>query len=186
MNLYLLLLAISLLSLSLQWPALHELTLWHASAIEQGQWWRILTGNLAHTNFSHWVMNIAALWLICFVFKPNARQLLLPLTLVSLAVGVMIFASDIQIYLGLSGALHGLFTYYALNEAIFGRRSSWLLVLGVIGKVGWEWEFGASASTAELIGAPVATQAHLAGVISGLLLSLIQCRLAKIRASQTP
>ncbi|TXZ86026.1 rhombosortase, partial [Vibrio cholerae] len=28
MNLYLLLLAISLLSLSLQWPPLHELTLW--------------------------------------------------------------------------------------------------------------------------------------------------------------
>ncbi|EGR4141049.1 rhombosortase [Vibrio cholerae] len=173
MNLYLLLLAISLLSLSLQWPPLHELTLWHFSAIEQGQWWRILTGNFAHTNFAHWAMNLAALWIISFVFKPTARQLLIPLLLTSLAVGVMILTSDMQSYVGLSGTLHGLFAYYALNEALNGRRSSWLLVLGVIGKVAWEQWFGASASTAELIGARVATEAHLAGLVGGLLLSIM-------------
>ncbi|MEH0390172.1 rhombosortase [Vibrio mimicus] len=171
MNLYLLLLAISLLSLSLQWPPLHELTLWHFSAIEQGQWWRILTGNFAHTNFAHWAMNLAALWIISFVFKPTARQLLISLVLISLAVGVMILASDMQFYVGLSGSLHGLFAYYALNEALNERRSSWLLVLGIIGKVGWEQWFGASASTAELIGARIATEAHLAGLVSGLVLA---------------
>ncbi len=76
-----------------------------------------------------------------------------------------------QFYVGLSGTLHGLFAYYALNEALNGRRSSWLLVLGVIGKVGWEQWFGASASTAELIGARIATEAHLAGLVGGLLLA---------------
>ncbi|EPP5680011.1 rhombosortase [Vibrio cholerae] len=179
MNLYLLLLAISLLSLSLQWPPLHELTLWHFSAIEQGQWWRILTGNFAHTNFAHWAMNLAALWIISFVFKPTARQLLIPLLLTSLAVGVMILASDMQSYVGLSGTLHGLFAYYALNEALNGRRSSWLLVLGVVGKVAWEQRFGASASTAELIGARVATEAHLAGLVSGVLLAAGHCFLRR-------
>ncbi|TXZ85806.1 rhombosortase, partial [Vibrio cholerae] len=119
------------------------------------------------------------LWIISFVFKPTARQLLIPLLLISLAVGVMILASDMQSYVGLSGTLHGLFAYYALNEALNGRRSSWLLVLGVIGKVAWELWFGASASTAELIGARVATEAHLAGLISGLLLSVMLFSLRK-------
>ena len=113
------------------------------------------------------------------MFKPTARQLLIPLLLTSLAVGVMILASDMQSYIGLSGTLHGLFAYYALNEALNGRRSSWLLVLGVIGKVAWEQWFGASASTAELIGARVATEAHLAGLISGLLLSVMLFSLRK-------
>ncbi|CSB74042.1 peptidase, S54 (Rhomboid) family [Vibrio cholerae CP1047(20)] len=124
-------------------------------------------------------MNLAALWIISFVFKPTARQLLIPLLLISLAVGVMILASDMQSYVGLSGTLHGLFAYYALNEALNGRRSSWLLVLGVIGKVAWEQWFGASASTAELIGARVATEAHLAGLVGGLLLAAGHCFLQR-------
>ncbi len=124
-------------------------------------------------------MNLAALWIISFVFKPTARQLLIPLLLISLAVGVMILASDMQSYVGLSGTLHGLFAYYALNEALNGRRSSWLLVLGVIGKVAWAQWFGASASTAELIGARVATEAHLAGLVGGLLLAAGHCFLQR-------
>lgn len=171
MNLYLLLLAISLLSLTLQWPPLHELTQWQLSAIQQGQWWRILTGNFAHTNFAHWAMNLAALWLICGLFKPRVRQLLIPMTLISLAVGTLILLSNIHWYVGLSGTLHGLFAYYALNEVLAGRTSSRWLVIGAIAKVAWELGFGASASTAEWIGAQVATEAHLAGLVSGLALS---------------
>ncbi|CAM3650254.1 hypothetical protein VA7868_04184 [Vibrio aerogenes CECT 7868] len=91
----------------------------------------------------------------------------------SLSIGIGLFWTDIIRYVGLSGVLHGLFAGYALQEILAGRRSSWLLLAGVAGKVGWEQCFGAPATTAALIQAPVAIQAHLAGFISGVVTVII-------------
>lgn len=86
---------------------------------------------------------------------------------ISLVTGVALLFSSIQIYVGLSGTLHGLFGLFALNEALSGRRSSWLLVLGLITKIAWEQLIGPSSTTGELINARVAIEAHLAGAIAG-------------------
>ncbi|WP_270019875.1 rhombosortase [Vibrio sp. LaRot3] len=168
-----LLLAVSAACLALQFEPLASFANWQAELIPQGQWLRILTGNFTHTNFNHLAMNIAALWIITFIFKPSARSLLALLVLVSLGVGIGILYTDIQSYVGLSGTLHGLFAYYALREALQGRKSSWLLVVGVIAKVAWELTQGPSASTAALINARVAIEAHLCGTVSGILFAFI-------------
>lgn len=167
---YLTLVTISLICLVLQFEPLATFSTWNLSAIETGQWWRILTGNFTHTNFAHLAINLAGLWVIHFVFQPSSKQLLLSLLMSSLAVGVSLFLSSMQIYVGLSGSLHGVFAYLALQEALQGRRSSWLLVIGVIVKVTWEQVFGASVSTSELINARVAIEAHLAGMLAGFII----------------
>lgn len=172
MRLLVLLIAISLVCLGLQFEPLALLADWHRQLILDGQWWRILSGNFTHTNFVHLGMNLAALWVISFIFKPSARMLLLLLTTLSLAVGLLNFLSDITSYVGLSGVLHGLFTSLALKEALDGRKSSWLLVLGVIAKVTWELTMGASQSTSELIQARIAVESHLFGVIGGIVFAL--------------
>nr|WP_237292953.1 rhombosortase [Vibrio anguillarum] len=171
-NRYFALLAISLVCLGLQWPQLAALSAWNRPAIEAGQWWRILTGNFTHTNFTHLGMNLAGLWIIHFVFQPSSKKWLISLLATSLMVGVSLFLSRMQVYVGLSGALHGMFAYLALQEALQGRRSSWLLVVGVIVKVVWEQIFGASSNTSELINARVAIEAHLAGMLAGLILAI--------------
>lgn len=172
MNLYLILAIISCLSLTTQNQQLSQLLTWDRSLIISGEWWRILTGNITHTNLSHFLMNMVALWLISLIFTPRPRKLLLLLIIISLVIGLGLFASDIQRYVGLSGTLHGLFGYFAVKEALSGKRSSWLLVIGVIGKVVSEQVFGASATSAALIAAPVAIEAHLIGLIAGLMLAL--------------
>ncbi|UUM31442.1 rhombosortase [Vibrio japonicus] len=169
MRLFISLIAISLVCLGLQFEPLASWADWHRMLILDGQWWRILSGNYTHTNFAHLGMNLAALWVITFIFKPSAKSLLLTLSALTLAVGLLNFFSDMQNYVGLSGVLHGLFACYALKEVLDGRKSSWLLVLGVIAKVTWELTMGASESTSELINARVAVESHLFGVISGLL-----------------
>ncbi len=170
MNLYLLLFVISLLCLGLQFEPMHSLSVWDRSAIIDGQWWRILTGNFTHTNYTHLGMNLAGLWIISSIFSPSSKSLLLTLAVCSIAVGIGNFASDMTLYVGLSGALHGLFAYGALKEALHGRQSSWLLVAGLVGKILWEQFVGASETTSAMIGARVAIESHLAGAISGLLL----------------
>ncbi|OEF04019.1 rhombosortase [Vibrio genomosp. F10] len=171
MRVYLLLSVISIICLGLQFEPLSSYVEWNAAAIHSGQWWRILTGNFTHTNFAHWAMNLIGLWFIGFIFKPNLRTLLLPLLLTSMAVGIGNLFTDMQIYVGLSGSLHGLFGYYALRESLHGRKSSGLLVFGLMAKIVWEFSFGASTMTSDLIDARVAIESHLFGAVSGLSLA---------------
>lgn len=172
MNLYLWLFLISIVCFGLQFEPLAGWSAWQLSGIQHGQWWRILTGNFTHTNFAHLGMNLAGLWIISFIFKPAARTLLILLLSLSVWIGLCVLLTDMRINVGLSGTLHALFAFFALQEAQLGRRSSWLLVLGVVAKVVWEQAFGSSMGTEQLIHARVATEAHLAGVIGGGLLAL--------------
>lgn len=154
-----------------QLPYLQSLVIWNGELIQNGQWWRILSGNMTHTNTIHLTMNIAALWIIAYLFTPSTKNLLGTLISLSIIVGLGLLFTNLGSYAGLSGVLHGLFTYYALSEALRGRKSSWLLVVGGIVKVAHEQFYGASSNTAELISAEVATQSHLIGGIAGLVLA---------------
>jgi len=171
-NLYLLLSVISLLCLGLQFEPLQSGMAWTSAGIQHGQWWRILTGNFTHTNFAHLAMNLAGLWVISYIFRPATRQLMTALLFIGMVVGVSNLFSEMTSYVGLSGVLHGVFACFALSEALNGRRSSWLLVLGVMAKVVWEHTVGPSEETSALIGARVAIEAHLAGMLGGIALAL--------------
>ncbi len=152
---------------------------WDKSAIVDGQWWRILTGNFSHTNYSHLLMNLAGLWIISYLFQPTRKQLISALALISLVTGLVLLLSSIQIYVGLSGALHGLFGLFALREALNGRKSSWLLVLGLVAKIAWEQLVGPSSTTGELINARVAIEAHLAGALAGGSMAIVSFFMSK-------
>ncbi len=117
-------------------------------------------------------MNLAGLWIISYLFQPSKKQLVLAVLVISLVTGIALLFSSIQIYVGLSGTLHGLFGLFALSEALNGRRSSWLLVLGLIAKIAWEQLIGPSSTTGELINARVAIEAHLAGALAGGFISI--------------
>lgn len=118
-------------------------------------------------------MNLAGLWIISYLFQPSKKQLVVALLVISLVTGVALLFSSIQIYVGLSGTLHGLFGLFALSEALNGRRSSWLLVLGLIAKIAWEQLIGPSSTTGELINARVAIEAHLAGALAGGFMAVV-------------
>ncbi|WP_070963700.1 rhombosortase [Vibrio sonorensis] len=169
-----LLIFISLVCLGLQFEPLASFSIWYRPEIEQGQWWRILTGNLTHTNFAHLGMNMAGLWVITWLFKPHRNDLIKVILLAALFVGMGNLFTPATSYAGLSGILHGIFGYCALKEVFHGRKSSLLLVFGLIGKLAWEHFVGASESTAAMIGARVAVEAHLYGAVGGLLMALIE------------
>nr|WP_202987061.1 rhombosortase [Vibrio harveyi] len=167
-NLYTLLSIISVICLILQFEPMASLTEWHAYNIRHGEWWRIVTGNLTHTNFAHLGMNLAGLWIIGFIFRPTVRNFLIVFIILCAFVGAMNLFTNMSVYVGLSGVLHGLFGFWALSEVFDGRRSSMLLVGGLIAKIAWEQFYGPSTSTAAMIGARVAVDAHLFGAIGGL------------------
>ncbi|ABV36656.1 rhomboid family protein [Shewanella sediminis HAW-EB3] len=143
------------------------------SAITNGEYWRLFTGNLLHTNQWHLLMNLAGLWVLLLLFKPHFKALTFTLIFSALCLlqglGLYLFYPGLLGYVGLSGMLHGLFTYGAIRDISTGLKSGYLLLLGVIIKVAYEQIFGASEQVTEMIGARVATEAHLIGVITGIL-----------------
>ena len=143
------------------------------SSITGGEWWRLLTGNLLHTNQWHLLMNLAGLWVISFLHECHYRAtnftLLFVLLCLLQGMGLYFFFPALGGYVGLSGMLHGLFTYGALKDIQAGMRSGYLLFAGVCAKVAYEQIYGATDQITQLIGARVATEAHLVGVVTGIL-----------------
>ncbi|QDE31381.1 rhombosortase [Shewanella polaris] len=154
-------------------------------AIAHGQIWRLITGNLLHTNIWHLLMNLAGFWVIIFLyevhFKRNPGKLMLLFVSLCLleGMGLYLFYPNLKAYVGLSGLLHGLFVFGAIMDIRKGYRSGYLLLVGVILKVAYEQYFGASHSITHLINARVATESHLVGLVSGIMCAIFWSMLVK-------
>lgn len=138
--------------------------------VHDGEWWRIVTGQLLHTNINHLYLNISGVLLVWALHGEyyTVKQYLFVVTSCLFLVGLllMVFANYTH-YAGLSGILHSLLIYGAIVDIIKKDKTGWLLLAGVVAKVCYENIFGASEQTANLIGAAVATEAHLIGVFVG-------------------
>ena len=141
------------------------------------QIWRVLTGHLLHSNHWHLVMNLGALLLMLMLhqlyYSLNSFALLLLCGCVGISALLYQFSPDIKIYVGLSGWLHCFITVGALLDIKHKTQSGWLILLGVIAKVAYEQWQGPDAELAALIDANVAIDAHVYGVICGLLLGFV-------------
>ncbi|WP_299809504.1 rhombosortase [uncultured Shewanella sp.] len=166
-------LVITLICVSFFYLQLDALLAYQRNLIIDGQWWRLISGNLLHTNAWHLYMNLAGFWVILGLHEQHYRAKGLCLVFFILCLmqglGLLVFFPNLIGYVGLSGMLHGLFTYGAVLDIRSGLKSGYLLLLGVCLKVAYEQYFGASLEMTQLIDARVATEAHLVGLISGLI-----------------
>jgi len=111
LTVYWLALSVGVSSLIFQAAGLQEVLRYSRDAIINGQWWRIVTGNLVHLGYSHLLLNLSGLAVITFLLAPamSTRHWAI-VTLVSmLGVGIGLLILDPQLiwYVGLSGALYG-------------------------------------------------------------------------------
>lgn len=139
--------------------------------------WRLWTAHVVHVGWQHAALNITALLLLPWIFPqyPVRRfwlMLWLGCPLLSLCLSVAL--PDLLRYAGLSGILHGIYVSAAIHAWV--TRSDLLVVrifcIGLFVKLVLE-NMMYEPSTAELIGAPVLTQAHYFGVALVLMLSAV-------------
>jgi len=157
-------------------PASINLLNYQQLAVSDGQWWRIFTSNLCHSNWNHWTLNIVGLWLMDVWYKPvislKIRNMLLFFCIFA-NVALLHTFLNIGWYVGLSGALHG----YLLGGAIISYATfklvNGLIIVIMTIKLFVENIWQINSETAELIGAEVLEEAHLFGAIASLLFALI-------------
>lgn len=151
----------------------------HRIEIQQGEIWRILTGNLVHTNYYHLLMNLLGLVFVCLLFKDylSIKVYYLSLLLTTLAVGLGIYylSTNLVWYAGLSGALYGI---YIVAASMALKQKDYLLslpiLIGLPAKLIWDsLNHSLTDSSAELIGAPIATDAHIYGLVAGIIIATL-------------
>ncbi|WP_432459179.1 rhombosortase [Agarivorans sp. QJM3NY_25] len=164
------------LMLSVSWLLLPhaDTASWQRSAILGGHYWRLLSGNFCHNNFTHWLMNIAALILIYFCYNDRLsnRQFLQLSLIISGLGGYALLYGPYSEYVGLSALIHGLIAYAACIDIIKGRaKIGMVVVLGLAMKLLFEQIYGADPWIKQMIGIDIAIDAHLIYTLIGLSLA---------------
>jgi len=158
-------------------PQASQWLAYYHTGIAQFEFWRLITATFCHTNFNHLLMNMLGLVITLLLFIDTFKnKRLFPLIIFnSLFIGLILFFFETELiwYVGFSGVLHGLFSYGAMHDIHQQDRWGYLLGGGVLAKVTYEQYFGAEQSTVALIGAPVLVNAHLYGMLAGILFYLL-------------
>ncbi len=148
---------------------------WQDSLLQE--FWRLWTAHWVHVSWPHYVLNMLAFICLPFIFPRasvwNFVGLLLSLP-VLISLSFYFFLPDIEAYAGLSGVLHGAYAAVACVHLLYKKERGFatLVLFLIFAKLVWENTMG-SAGTAQLIGSPVLVEAHLLGVIWGVVLANI-------------
>lgn len=150
-----------------------ELLKYDRPAIQDGEYWRLLTGHFVHLGNSHLLLNLAGLvlsWLLVGRNYATSRWLVvLLLSVAAISAGFWFLDKNLLWYVGLSGVLHGLM----LAGAIQGLKSlpgeSAVICVLVISKLVYEQLVGPLPGSESASGGDVVVNAHLFGAIGGVL-----------------
>jgi rhomboid family GlyGly-CTERM serine protease len=148
------------------------------------EFWRLWTAHWVHVGWMHFFLNMLAFACLPFIF-PHARNWHLCVLLLILPPFISLifyfYLPYIDAYAGLSGVLHGLYVAVGLVYLKYPkeRKFALLVLLLIAAKLIWENTFG-QTGTAQLIGSPVLTEAHLIGAIGGLFCGLSYLLLRRI------
>lgn len=145
--------------------------------IVNGEFWRLVTGNLTHLGWSHLLLNALGLVMTWVFFDkeftPVEWLVLLFLCGLGVTGGLLMLNPELVWYVGLSGLLHGLFIAGAMQTLRGEPMFSGVLLSGFIAKLAYEQFQGAMPGTADMAGGPVVVDSHLYGAITGTLLGAV-------------
>lgn len=146
-------------------------------AISDNGFYRILTAHIVHANHLHSLINLAGL--ICLgllsTYHMSAKDWWLGLLVSALFVsgGLFVFDPDLQWYRGLSGVLHGIAVLLVLKARQLAGFIRVIIFIAIAVKIVLEQMHTGLWQSEQLIGAPVVADAHLYGVVAGVVGFLI-------------
>lgn len=146
-------------------------------AILEGQVWRLLTAHWVHLDRAHLLINIAGLAAVILVLGRflSLASLLLATALGGLMVGLglLVMATEIDWYVGLSGLISGIWATAAIRGVLKRDWLGFAAIALLAAKLVWEQMEGAPASLTAELGDAVIVDAHLYGMFGGLLAGLL-------------
>ena len=168
-----LLLLVFSISISLMGDAATQILRFERDGVFAGQWWRLVSGHLAHLGWSHLWLNLAGLllvWLLVGRALPLRQWSgVVMFNMVGISFGLLVWLPQLQWYVGLSGLLHGMLLAGGLRQALRGDREAMVIIVIVLAKVAWELWQGPLPGSREAAGGEVVFQAHALGCLCGAI-----------------
>jgi len=164
-------------------PLVQTALVYNRAAIADGEFWRLVTGNLVHLSTPHFLYDVTALLIAGALIEMHRYRHFATLCLISGAlIGVTLYIAkpEIVVFGGLSGVVTAAVTYLCLHGVQQEGAWKWLCLLvlaGLVAKLGVEMAFGFSltvgAGTQTFVPVPVS---HAVGAVTALLLFVLAGR----------
>jgi rhomboid family GlyGly-CTERM serine protease len=132
------------------YPALRTLLIYDRTAIENGDLWRLITGNFVHLSVTHLVYNLVAFAIVGMIIELlGYRHFLILCLWASVFIGLIIYYSEPSLvyFAGLSGVVSAAATYqclWGLFEKGVWRLLCSAVLMGIFVKISLELTFGKS------------------------------------------
>jgi rhomboid family GlyGly-CTERM serine protease len=164
-------------------PALSGALVYDRAAIADGQWWRLLSGNLVHHSGAHLALNVAALFVVGALMETRRHDRMVSLCVIAgLGIGLALYLAEPNLlyYGGLSGVVTALLVYLCLHGLRDASWWRWLCLAALMGlaiKVCAElWLNDAFLNFSQPQPFLPSPLSHLAGAATALLFFLLQRR----------
>lgn len=165
--------AATCLALAAGGDELRELGRYEREGLQNGEFWRLVSGHLVHLGFGHLWPNVVALLIIAALFADIFRNTDYVRTglAASAAIDAGLYLIDPSVlwYVGLSGVLHGFVAAGAFALLMQRQTLGAVLAIALCAKLIFEQLAGPLPLTADSVGGPVVVAAHLYGAAGGLL-----------------
>jgi rhomboid family GlyGly-CTERM serine protease len=143
------------------------------TGIAEGELWRLVTGHFAHLGMTHLILNVAGLAVVWFLVG-GAYSLLNWAFVVALSLAVIdlcfwFLDPGLSWYVGMSGLLHALLVAGIVSRFRVAKAESLALAAVIAVKIAWEQLAGPLPGSEFSAGGAVVVNAHLYGVIAGVL-----------------
>lgn len=143
-----------------------------SAVVDANHWWRLITGQWLHLDWRHGVVNLVAWFMLCLLLVPWLGPGRVFLVLAGGVAGTatgLLFHAQLEWYVGLSGALHGVLAGAMLASWRRMPRLATLVLVVLLAKLLAEQMFGAGLTGSLAGGTRVVSEAHVWGAFGGLL-----------------
>ncbi len=150
------------------------------ATILDGELWRLVTGHIVHLGLTHFLLNGAGLVLVWFLVGREFAGLewlaIVAASIAAIDIGLWVLSPGLEWYVGLSGLLHGMLAAGILASWRERRAEASILGVVIFGKLAFEQLVGPMPGSEGTSGGAVIVDAHLYGVIGGVILAAILIR----------
>lgn len=138
-----------------------------------GELWRLVTGHFVHLGMTHLILNVAGLAVV-WLLVGGGYSLLHWVFVIASSLAVIDFCfwfldPGLSWYVGMSGLLHALLVAGIVSRFREAAGESLALAALIAGKIAWEQLAGPLPGSEVSAGGPVVVNAHLYGVVAGIL-----------------